>query len=279
LRTANATFEPDTHLIKLFVKWIEQFDIRHARNWAKLYKVDPEPAMCEATFWGVLTDCGVTVEPNTDLDHGQPRPDFRCSKDGHVFYVEATCIHIETASRQTRLDHLPDFKKGGQWYGKLNDAIFNECRNKTPQCSDLDAPCLLGIGTFHRKASVLCIKKTFKEWLLAGEANIGWDVNVQTGEPASDLYQVTHGKAAAFIRPDKDTGSIEHARCPISALLVGGFGVKPPSLFGLLHPRPVRVFDHRLMDRIRFCRLATDYESGLMSTEWLNDSSEVDDGR
>lgn len=271
-------FQPDTRLIKLFVEWIKQFDSRHARNWARLYHADPEAAMCEATFWDVLTDCGVTVEPNADLDHGEPRPDFRCSKAGYLFYVEVTCIHIETASRKTSLDHQPDFKKGGQSYGKLNDAIFNECRNKTPQCSDLDAPCLLGIATFHFQASVHCIKKTFMEWLLTGEANIGWDVDVRTGEAASDLYQVTHGRAAAFIRPDKDSGSIEHARCPVSGLLVGGFGVKPPSLFGLLHPRPVRGFDHRLLDRILFCRLVADYESGLMSTEWLNESSGVDDG-
>src|SRR5689334_3245606 len=116
----------DTKLVKRFAKWLEQFDAQHATSWALLLRNNPEAAMCEATFWGVLTDCGAEIAPNLDLNGGGQSPDFVCRKNGHKFYVEVSCIEIETATRKTTLDHIPQGK--AQHYSSLDDAIFEKCR-------------------------------------------------------------------------------------------------------------------------------------------------------
>lgn len=255
---------PDTKLIKRYIRWIERFDIRHARNWARLYKADPEAAMCEATFWGVLMDCGVNVEPNADLTGDKPASDFACWKDGRRFYVEVTCIHIATATVKTSLTHPSE--QGFRDYSDLNDAIFAECRSKTPQCAGLDTPCLVAIGTFHFQASALCVGKVHLEMLLTGEQLLAWNVDTQRGEAIGDPYSVTHLRSAAFVRPGEH--EIEHARNPVSGMLIGGFGCRPVNIYGVLHPQPNHPFDSSLLDRIEFCRLKEDYQTGMLSTEW-----------
>lgn len=262
-------FEPDTRVIDLFVKWIEQFDRRHARFWAHRYKDDPEAAMCEAMYWEILTDCGVEVKPNADLDGGKPAPDFVCYKDGCRFYVEVTCIRIETATNGTGLSPTVDLENRASSYAPLNQAIFNECRSKTPQCSGLDAPCILAVGTFHLQASVLCIKKAFMEWLLTSEPKIAYYVDLGRGKPSNETWQETDLRRSVFDRPGKLEG-IESVRQPISGLLVAGLGCRPPSLYGLIHRNPVHTFNPSLLPRIPFCHMKVDVINGTISTEWNN---------
>jgi hypothetical protein len=57
--------------------------------------------MCEATFWKILTDRGVQVQPNEDLTGAVNAPDFLCAKDGKQFYVEVTCVLRQTTSAKT----------------------------------------------------------------------------------------------------------------------------------------------------------------------------------
>ena len=140
-------FHPDTRLIRLFVNWIEQFDVQNARDWARRYTADPEAAMCEAAIWGLLADCGVEVEPNIDLTGKTRRPDFVCRKAGVEFYVEVTCIHIETASAKTGLPHPP--MSGFRHYGSLNNRIFSACQDKAAQCGATQGPCLAAVVAFR----------------------------------------------------------------------------------------------------------------------------------
>lgn len=258
-------FRPDTRLIRLFVKWLEGFDEQHATNWGLLYKDNPEAAMCEATFWGLLTDCGVAVEPNACLDKALSAPDFRCKKDGFEFFLEVTCIQIETATKRTGLQHLPE---SGVNYSLLNGAICYECIQKTKQCASVDAPCVLGIGTFHSHASVVCVTETPMEWLLTGEQSIGWGFDPEFGQTVGDPYSVTELRCATFFNRLRDNTGPNKARSPISALLVGGF-CNPPNVYGILHPEPVHEFDRSVLGRIEFCRLRPGYESGGMQTEWM----------
>ncbi len=235
--TENDSFRPNHRVLDAFVAWIEQpcFDRQHARNWAHLYNADPEAAMCEATFWAVLADCGVVLEPNADLTGRKAAPDFRCRKGSQTFYVEVTCIQTRTATRKTSLDPTP--ADGAGEFGHLNDAIVEECRKKTPQCANLDAPCLLAVGTFHFQASTLAVQALFMEWLLTGETAIGWDFDPQLGRGVGDPYQVTSFRSASFSRLSKLVG-VEHIRHPISALLVGGLGCEPPRLFRITASEP-----------------------------------------
>lgn len=272
---ANADFEPNHRVLDAFVRWLEQgrFDQQHARNWAKLYHADPEAAMCEATFWAVLSDCGVDVEPNADLIGAKQAPDFRCHRNGRAFYVEVTCIRVETATRESGLKSEPQPGEGASPYRHLNDLIFQECVNKTRQCSNLDAPCVLAVGTFHHRGSILGIRKTFMEWLLTGEASIGWEFDPHLGMCVGEPYQVTSFRSAAFTRLSPIAG-IESRRQPISALLVGGFGCDPPQVLGLLHPNPVREFPAALLDRIPFCIQRIDLRAARVSSEWIQTPDE-----
>lgn len=274
----NNEFQPNHRVLSAFIKWIEQntFDPQHAKNWARLYRADPQAAMCEATFWAVFKDCGVTVEPNADLTGAKQTPDFRCSKDSSMFYAEITCIRVDTATRKTALESEPRPGEGAKNYRHLNDAIFQECVNKTTQCANLDAPCVLAVGTFHHRASVLGVRRTFMEWLLTGEASIGWDFDPKLGQCVGESYQVTSFRSATFTRMTR-LQSVEHVRQPISALLVGGFGCNPPQLFGLLHPNPVREFDPQLLARVPFCRQRIDVQAGRVSTEWIQTPDNWDD--
>lgn len=267
---SETTFQPNHKVLNAFIKWIEspRFDPQHAEKWARLYTDNPEAAMCEATFWAVLHDSGVDVEPNADLTGSKQCPDYRCMKDGAKFYVEVTCIQIDTATRESGLQSIPDGKTGAQFYHHLNDAIFNKCVNKTPQCAGLEAPCLLAIGTFHFQGSVLGVKKTFMEWLLTGEASIGWKFDARLGKCVGKPYQVTSFRSATFTRLTRLEG-IEQVRQPISAVLVGGFGCDPVNLFGLLHPNPVREFDPGLLNRIPFCRQRIKMLEATVSAEWI----------
>ena len=223
-------FTPDTKLIKLFLKWLHGFDKQHATNWGHLYRKDPEAAMCEATFWGILSDCGIEVEPNANLKEASKAPDFRCSKDGYEFFFEATCIKIDTAIAKTGLPHPTT--PGSRHYSLLNGAICFECIQKTKQCASVDAPCVLGIGTFHSHASVSCVTKTAMEWLLTGEPSIGLNFDPNRGQIVGEPYSLTRLQCASFFRSLNSVDVISEARTPISAVLVSGFS-SPPSIYGV----------------------------------------------
>ena len=258
-------FQPDTKLIDLYIEWIEQFPVDHARQWAHLYKHELQAAMCEASFWAVLQDCGVAVEPNRDLKHGQPSPDFLCRKNGEKFYVEVTCIHIE---RVTKVTALSDKPSGAGSYGPLNAAIFDEVRQKTPQCANLDAPALVAVGTFHCQASCLCIQKHHVGMMLTGDELITQRIDTRTGQPVGETFLSTEFDSAAFLKPSTKSW-LEEVRLPVSGILVGGFGCEPPNIYGLLHPNPLRPFNRNLLDRIEFCLLHRDEAHGQLSVKWL----------
>lgn len=265
------TFNPNTHLIKLFIRWIEQFDNQHARNWAKLYKNDPEAAMCEATFWGALTDCGVQLKPNADLSGEKRQPDLLCRQDGQEFYVEVTCIPIEKATRQTGLEHEIKLGANAQFYSLLNRAIFNKCIKKAQQCSEKDAPCLLAIGTFHGRASASCMRKEYLQDLLTGDPCLTMDFDPVEGKTVGEPYQTTKQKSSSFVRPSGKS-VFEYARESISGLLLGGFGCAPPRMYGILHPNPARGFDPGLLPRIPFCELHFDLPRASFFVEWSQEA-------
>jgi hypothetical protein len=268
MRTCT-NFRPNTKVLDAFVQWIEQprFDVRHAKQWAKLYRDDREAAMCEATFWAVLTDCGVDVRPNRDLTGQSKSPDFVCTKDNAKFYVETTCIRIDTATRKTGLQSMPPTDRDATHYALLNKAIVAECTSKTPQCAMLDVPCVLAIGTFHFRASVQAVHKRCIEWLINGEPKIAVNFDPVAGMGFGEPFQVTDYNWAAFLGISRLVG-IAPRRQPISALLIGGLGCEPPKLFGVLHPFPIREFNPAILDRIPFCRKA-DSSAGIASAEWI----------
>ena len=161
---ANAAFQPDSELIERYVGFLDRFHGEHRRQWEHRLLADREAAMCEATFWEELANRAVDVQPHPETTGDRKTPDFQCRKNAQDFYVEVTCIHIETVTRKTGLSLQPGIGS----LRLLTKAIQEECHSKTRQCADLDAPCLLGIGTFHFPASYLCIERRHLEEVLMG---------------------------------------------------------------------------------------------------------------
>jgi hypothetical protein len=253
--------------------WLGHFGAQYLRMWEQLLRADEEAALCEAMVREIIESEAVRVEPNADLTGKTRQPDFRCVKNSSQFYVEVTCVHKTTLTDKTGLP--PPDSHGPvrtpplipvRWQGFL-EAVFSECRGKTRQCANLEAPCLVAVGTFHAPAAMTFVAKRFVvEQLLTGETKMGWEIDVRSGQ-TSETYPVTDLWPAAFVKPDQQV--VTGARCPISGMLVCGFGVASKPVYGLLHPEPVRPFDRTLLPRIEFCRLKPGYRQGSLETEWI----------
>ncbi len=224
--------------------------------------------MCEAAVRRLLEQNGNDVEPNETLDGSKQSPDFRCIQGDKLFFVEVTCISKEKTTEQTRLNHLPKPGFSYQGFVGLTDSIFHAAKEKTPQCSYLDQPALVAVGTFHWQASNLCFERMNLELLLTGQTFLSQKIDTSTGGPVGDEYLSTKLRSATFLSPQPD-GYMRSARNPVSGILACGFGCEPPKVRGALHPEPVHVFDRKLLANLEFCRLRPEYKGGLLSAEWF----------
>jgi len=249
-------------------EWLLRFDKVYLDAWDNLFtKNNSEAALCEAATRQLLSDHGCEVQPFEDPSSGGV--DFKCFKNGTVFYVEATCISRDVASDKTGLTHLTIPNKA-TCYAYLTRTIWQELSNKTSQCSGLDAPCIVAIGTFHFQAGCLCFDDLAAEELLTGKTYITKRIDTQSGRAVGETYESTQLESAAFIRPNKTSlNFIEHARCPISAALLCPFGANPMKPLGILHPDPSNTFNRDLLSAVPFCKLVDGYENGSLTTEWV----------
>ena len=245
--------------------WLKHFGQQYLNKWEKLLKDQPEAAICEAKARKLLSDHDTNVEPQEDISHGGP--DFLCTKNCKRFYVEATCITKEKATQKTALD---DDSQGATYYALLTKTFLRELCNKTRQCSNLNKPCIVVIGTFHFRAGCACFGKYAAEDLLTGTPQISIKFDPDQGRAIGDIYETTDLRDSAFIRFDKTSkGQIECARNPISAVLLCNFRSLPTSVVGVLHPNPNQNFDRTLLSKIEFCRLADEWQMGQFSAEWI----------
>jgi hypothetical protein len=217
----------------------------------------------------VLSEHKVKVEPYEDLSSGGP--DFRCTKGNKCFYVEVTGISKDTATEKTGLSDEPPKPSRVQRFGLPTQRIFYEICNKASQCTDLDEPCIVAICTLHFQAGALCFGKLEVEHLLTGTPQITLKIDPEQGRAIGDTYQSTELRDSAFIRIHKSFGSqVEFARNPISAVLLCGFGCRPPDIVGALHPNPNHQFDRTLLPNIKFGRLGEGWQqTGQLRVEWI----------
>jgi len=245
--------------------WIGVFGKQRLSRWEDLLNANPEAAICEAATRELLSGYGINIKPHEDVSFGGP--DFLCVKNNNLVYVEVTCITKEKITRKTTLDDSP---RGAAYYRLLTKTFLEELRNKVPQCSNLDAPCIVAIGTLHRQAGYKCFGKHAAEDLLTGTPLISMKFDHKKARGIGDIYQSTDLRDSAFIRFDKTlTGQIECARNPISAVLLCAFGYSPIKVVGVLHPNPNYKFDRSLLPDTEFCRLVKGYETDLLRVEWM----------
>ena len=246
--------------------WLKPFGQQYLNKWERLLKNQPESAICEASTRKLLSDHDIKVEPNEDTSSGGP--DFLCKKKDKSFYVETTCITKEKATQKTGLTDKP---AGVEAYNPLTRAILGEICNKTPQCSNLGAPCIIAIGTLHPVVGHICFSKSHAGLLLTGSTKIATQFDSEKGRATGELYQITELEDSAFVRLTKNShDKIECARNPVSAVFLCSFGTLPPRVLGVLHPNPNHSFDRSLLPAIKFCTLADGYQTGQFSVEWFN---------
>ncbi|MDT8301139.1 MAG: hypothetical protein RQ760_06605, partial [Sedimentisphaerales bacterium] len=155
-------------------------------------------------------------------------------------------------------------------YQDMTEKFRSEISKKVKQCRKVKAPCIVVIATLHSKASVCCIYELAVEELLTGTTYITGSVNTKTGKKVGDTYESTRLENSAFIRPKKNSINwIEHARNPVSAVLLCGFSSDLPNVLGCLHPNPNYTFDRILLPQVKFCRLAEGYKNGQFTVEWI----------
>lgn len=250
--------------------WLSPFHPQYACNWEKLLRADQEAALAEARVRRLLEGYGATVEPNEDLTGDSSRPDFRCFAGEDKFYVEVTCIAIETATARTGIPAEPH---GFAPCSPLTDAVLGKCQAKASQCSNLDAPALVAIGTFHTYVAMLNFRKPTVNWVLTGETAIAWDIDIGSGCQVGDGYQITELHSAAFLRPD-ETQELSYARSSVSGLLLCGLGSEPPRVLGVLHPNPARPFNPAILPQVEFGQAAIDRASRQLHVHWPGEDPE-----
>lgn len=250
-------------------RWLKVFGEQRLQRWEALLGHNSEAAICEAYVRMLLAEYVETVEPNENLVDGGP--DFFCNQNNsNHFYVEVTSMSISTVTRITGLDHPLPRDSGSQYFGLLTRKILGEICNKASQCSDMNAPCVLAIGTLHTHAGHICMDKRAAEQLLTGTSFITAPFDSETGEITRDLYNATDLRDSSFVRANRSSPStIQDARRTVSALLLCSLGTKPPRMIGVLHPNPIHTFNRALLQRVQFARLADDYQDGKFKVEWI----------
>ncbi len=252
--------------------WLKRFDKQRVKKWEDFFESSPEGAICEAATRKLLSEHEVKVEPYEDLSSGGP--DFRCTKDNKLFYVEVTCISKDTATKKTGLSDVPPRTSRVQRFDLPTKKIFSAICNKASQCANLDKPCIVAICTLHFQAGAVCFSKPLNkkvaEQLLTGTTFITLKIDTQLGQAVGPLHETTDLHDSAFVRPVKcSPNKIEHARNPISAALLCYFGTNSFTAVGALHPNPNHPFDRALLPNIEFCKLAEGYQSGQLKVEWI----------
>jgi hypothetical protein len=255
--------------------WLAGFP-EYGAHWERRLKYQLEPAIVEACVRRYLAGQVDSVEPAEDLASGGP--DFRCRKGCQTFYVESTCLTVDSVTNATKLS--PSASGQATNYGTLNDLVKGAVVDKAQQiASRKDAPGLLAIGTLHFQAAALCIKKHHIEAILTSTPFIACDFDPAVGEVVGEPYQAVNLCNSAFIKPPS-AGSIDttyqHARRSISGVLLCGFGSIPPQVLGALHPGACRPFDPNLLPQTRFCRLKPDASAGGdFMPEWIGGNSNL----
>ncbi|MBN1396013.1 MAG: hypothetical protein JW959_13405 [Pirellulales bacterium] len=250
-------------------KWLANFDSYYLSKWVDSLENDnEEAAFAEAGVRRLLQSYGVALKPN-DRNGG---PDYCCMKECRKFYVEVTCIKIETATAKTGIAN--DGTNEVMPFRSLNRAVCSKCSYKTEQCADLGAPVLLAIGTFHTGAGVLSFDERYTVGrLLTGDVVRTFPIDVWTGKQVGDDRCITKFNSAAFLRLDR-SAEVELFRHTISGLLLCNLGLKIPTVSGVLHPNPNNGFDPAILPVVKFCQAVIDESAGSLRIEWPGEDGE-----
>jgi hypothetical protein len=252
-------------------EWLSRFDDVYLRKWDKMFtRGNSEAALCEAATRQLLEELDIDVEP-CELGGNDRSPDFKCQKDGNLFYVDATCVMKDTVTRKSGLEDIPQNGKTSG-YALLTDTYFKKADSKETQFKHLNAPCIIVIGTFHFSGGQLCFDDMSVEEILTGTTGIGMQINTQTGSAIGKPYNEASLQNSSFLTSRRiicDGPPVQPVKQTISAVILCPFGTHPVECLGVLHPEPFYHFDRGILPQIKFCQLKDGWRKGILKTEWV----------
>lgn len=243
--------DPYREVIVRYRKWLDQES--HSACKRFLNRIDStddatrEGALGEALAWNWL-------EPRSDEIHlnehdSQGGVDFVCTNAAGRYFVEVSTLTTETVTRETGLDH--HLSGGAHCYGDLTRAVMRKVIGKAAQAGGLDQPYVLFIPTVHFQASAITLSTHHLQHILVGHTGIGGRYDPEEGAVVGSSYNVAALDSPAFFKPE----TLQPTRQHMSGVLVGGFGICPPAVRGVLHPDPLRPFDRECLPDTCFGRL------------------------
>jgi hypothetical protein len=257
--------------LKSHFAWLMKFegDPRHKEKkckerWELMLKNDWEAATVEACtrqFLETYVDC---VEPNEHPSLGGP--DFICYNTKGRFYVEATCMELNTVALHTQSG--PEQKGTAHYSGPMSLSISRKCSDKAGKVCDLDLPCLLAIGTLHEEGRKFGIK-AYVQSALMGDTSIKMGYDPEEGVAVGVPWHTTRLDNAAFCRSgSEDCEPVVAVRSSISGLLLFGFHCQQTIVTGVLHPNSARQFAPSMLPGVDFGRLEGGYSKGELCVTW-----------
>lgn len=267
----NRTFDTDRQLIEEHRRWLDQHGAKHRRSWENGLSNDPEGACCEAGFRRLLQSNGCAVAPNEKTNSKGKMPDFRCESPEGPFYFEATCVQIKTIvdkySLSPEIRDLPTMEAFEE-----NDIIplfFDECRGKADQCAGMDAPSVLGIGTFHRVAGWISLEVDHVDKLLTGTEEFRIFFDPFMDGIAAGPIPLASLKESFVLRYGVSIEEVERARRSISAVVLAYPNLSVfDRVVGVIHPDAARPFVSKLLPNVSFRRLVINDAEGWCEARW-----------
>ncbi len=270
--------------IAAYRNWLRSEEPASAGRWeTRLGSADPaqyEGAIGEAVTFDYLAAHVDDIRSN-DLP-GQGGPDFFCTQAGHSFLVETTNIAAPTVEKKTGLS--VQARGEARHYSLLTRAVNQEVRSKAGQFSQLQTtfPIVVFVTVLQFDASAVCVDKRSILHLLTGTHKIGFTFNTATSEVEGEPFNKTELDDALFVAqsPLALPNSVDphqrfrYFRRHISAVVVAGFGVAPPSppILGVLHPNPLVPFQPTALASIPFARLDPWPPSGrILRVAWSDE--------
>jgi hypothetical protein len=157
----------------------------------------------------------------------------------------------------------------------ITKVFFEECRNKVTQCSGMDAPVVLGIGTFHRIAAWESTEIDYIDELLTGSLGFQLPLHPESGRPMGEPLSLASLDHSVSLRKTKDKRDIEGARKSIAAVVIA---YPNRSVFdeviGVLHPEAERPFDNALLPNVRFRKLNVNTVEGWCQPTWAGEDDD-----
>jgi hypothetical protein len=234
-------------------KWLDQLSCsacgRFLTRIGSTNDATVEGALGEALAWNWLGPRSSEIHVNEHESEGGV--DFVCTNADRRYYVEVSTLTIATVTSETGLQHLPS--GGAQNYGDLTRAVMRKVISKAAQASGLDKPYLLFVPTVHFQASAITLSTHHLQHILVGHTGIGGKFDPEEGAIAGGFHHMAMLDSPAFFKPK----TLEPVRRHMSAVLVGGFGIRPPEcrVRGVIHPDPLRPFDRACLPDTCFGRL------------------------